>query len=136
MELQEIAPAIYACLQHDDGLGASNSGFVHAGGGMVVDTFWDLPRTRELIRHYATVAREPARRLVNTHHNGDHSWGNQLFAELGTEIIGHRLCAEYFFKEGDPSLFQSLIEALCVRLDETARVANYPYWARLDHLDQ
>ena len=39
-------------------------------------------------------------RLVNTHHNGDHCWGNQLFAEAGTEIIGHRLCAEYFDARG------------------------------------
>ena len=27
----------------------SNSGLVTAGGGMVVDTFWDLPHTREMI---------------------------------------------------------------------------------------
>ncbi len=90
-------PDLYACLlQPDTGLGASNSGFVDHGGGLVVDTLYDLPRTQRLIDLYATVAEAPARRLVNTHHNGDHCWGNQLFAEAGTEIIGHRLCAEYF----------------------------------------
>jgi glyoxylase-like metal-dependent hydrolase (beta-lactamase superfamily II) len=35
--------------------------------------------------------------VVNTHHNGDHCWGNQLFA--GAEIVGHRLCAAAFGKE-------------------------------------
>ncbi len=111
MDLTQIGAGVYACLQPDTGLGASNSGFVDHGGGLVVDTLYDLPRTRRLIDLYATVRTDPARRLVNTHHNGDHCWGNQLFAELGTEIIGHRLCAEYFEREASPELFVSLVEA-------------------------
>jgi glyoxylase-like metal-dependent hydrolase (beta-lactamase superfamily II) len=94
MELQEIGRDVYACLQEDTGLGKSNSGLVNRGGGLVVDTFWDLPHTRQMISHYQKVWREPARRVVNTHRNGDHCWGNQLFA--GAEIIGHRACAEMF----------------------------------------
>jgi hypothetical protein len=35
---------------------------VNRAGGLVVDTFWDLPHTRDLIAHYARVWREPARR--------------------------------------------------------------------------
>jgi glyoxylase-like metal-dependent hydrolase (beta-lactamase superfamily II) len=97
MELREIAPDIYACLQEDRGLGCSNSGLVNRAGGLVVDTFWDLPLTRELMRNYARVWKQPAQRVVNTHHNGDHCWGNQLFS--GSEIIGHRLCAASFGKE-------------------------------------
>jgi cyclase len=91
MELRSLAPRVFACLQEERGLGTSNSGLVNAGGGLVVDTFWDLPHTREMISHYARVWAAPARRVVNTHHNGDHTWGNQLFA--GAEIIGHRECA-------------------------------------------
>jgi glyoxylase-like metal-dependent hydrolase (beta-lactamase superfamily II) len=105
VELKAIASDVYACLQPDRGLGWSNSGFVNRGGGLVVDTFWDLPRTRKLIETYARVAPDPARRVVNTHHNGDHCWGNQLFS--GAEIIGHRLCAKYFGHE-KPELMQSL----------------------------
>ena len=97
MELHEIATDVYACLQEDRGLGWSNSGFVNRAGGLVVDTFWDLPHTRELIEQYARVWQQPAQRLVNTHHNGDHCWGNQLFS--GAQIIGHRLCAASFGKE-------------------------------------
>ena len=111
MELAQIGTDAYACLQPDTGLGASNSGFVNRGGGMVIDTMWDLPRTRRMIDLYATVARAPSQRLVNTHHNGDHCWGNQLFAETGTEIIGHRLCAEYFRREASPEFFVALCEA-------------------------
>jgi cyclase len=111
MELSQIGPDVYACLQPDTGFGASNSGYVNRGGGLVVDTLYDLPRTQRMIDLYATVAPGPARRLVNTHHNGDHCWGNQLFAELGTEIIGHRLCADWFGRDATPDLFVGLVSA-------------------------
>ena len=105
MELHEIARDVHACLQEEKGLGTSNSGLLARAGGLVIDTFWDLPHTRELIRQYARVWREPARRVVNTHHNGDHAWGNQLFP--GAEIIGHRRCAEHFGNER-PEFMQML----------------------------
>lgn len=105
MELRELGNDVYACLQPDKGLGWSNSGLINRGGGLVIDTFWDLPRTRQMMEHYARVWREPAIRVVNTHHNGDHCWGNQLFT--GAEIIGHRLCAEAFGKES-PELMQAI----------------------------
>ena len=105
MELREIAKDVYACLQPDRGLGTSNSGLVNRAGGMVVDTFWDLPHTRQMIEQYARVWRGPAKRVVNTHANGDHCWGNQLFA--GAEIIGHRRCAEGFGRER-PEFMQAL----------------------------
>lgn len=105
VELREIAVDVYACLQEDRGLGTSNSGLVRRGGGLVVDTFWDLPHTRAMIDTYARVCPERPRRVVNTHHNGDHCWGNQLFA--GAEIIGHRLCAESMRKE-DPGALRAL----------------------------
>jgi glyoxylase-like metal-dependent hydrolase (beta-lactamase superfamily II) len=105
MQLTRLAPHVYACLQRDRGLGYSNSGLVDRGGGLVVDTFWDLSHTREMIGHYASVWREPARRVVNTHANGDHCWGNQLFA--GAEIIAHRACAEEMRRES-PAALQAL----------------------------
>jgi cyclase len=94
MELRQLADRVFACEQEDRGLGWSNSGFVADGGGLVVDTLYDLPLTRQMIDLYATVQPEPARRLVNTHHNGDHCWGNQLFTEA--TIIAHRGCAARF----------------------------------------
>jgi glyoxylase-like metal-dependent hydrolase (beta-lactamase superfamily II) len=110
--LVEVAEGVYACLQPDRGLGWSNSGLVAGadGTGLAVDTFWDLPRTREAIRLYQTVLGEPPDRLVNTHHNGDHCWGNQLYAELGTQIIGHRECAARLAADASPELLQSLAE--------------------------
>lgn len=109
MELREIANDVYACLTPDRGLGWSNSGLLNRAGGLVVDTFWDLPHTRALMELYARVAPAPVTRVVNTHHNGDHCWGNQLFR--GAEIIGHRRCAEAFGKDSSPAGLQMLRQA-------------------------
>lgn len=121
MELRQIANDVYACLQADRGLGTSNSGFINRGGGLVIDTFWDLPHTRQLIDTYARVWKAPARRVVNTHHNGDHCWGNQLFP--GAEIIGHRLCAAAFTKER-PEALQMLRNATGSADPATAALAK------------
>jgi len=106
MDLVELAPNVYACLQEDRGLGCSNSGLVRRDGGLIVDTFWDLPHTREMMATYAPVMSGAVRRVVNTHHNGDHCWGNQLFA--GAEIIGHRGCAASFGKDAPPAMLQAM----------------------------
>jgi glyoxylase-like metal-dependent hydrolase (beta-lactamase superfamily II) len=111
MELVAIGSHAYACIQPDTGFGASNSGLVASGGGLVVDTLYDLGHTRRMMDLYATVRPDVARRVVNTHHNGDHCWGNQLFAEAGAEIIGHRLCADYFGKDSKPEVFVALAAA-------------------------
>lgn len=105
MELRQLTDDVFACLQEERGLGTSNSGLIRTGGGLVVDTFWDLPHTREMIDLYASVAPDPVRRVFNTHHNGDHCWGNQLFEDA--EIIGHRECAAAFDRES-PELMQAL----------------------------
>lgn len=108
MELTPVADDVYACLQPDKGLGWSNSGLIGRGQGLVVDTFWDLPRTRQAMDLFAGVIPHVPARLVNTHHNGDHCWGNQLYAEAGSEIIGHRLCASHMGGDAPPSLLQAL----------------------------
>ncbi len=105
MELRAIARDVYACLNPDRGLGWSNSGLLNRAGGVVIDTFWDLPHTRELMATYARVSPARPTRVVNTHHNGDHCWGNQLFPDA--EIIGHRLCAASFGKE-QPAMMQAV----------------------------
>ncbi|HZR79489.1 MAG TPA: MBL fold metallo-hydrolase [Candidatus Binatia bacterium] len=94
--LTQIANGVYAYLQPDGGLGLSNAGLVAprspAGGdgrgALLVDTFFDLPHTQRLLDAVAREVRTPIGRVLNTHYNGDHCWGNQLVR--GAEIIGHR----------------------------------------------
>jgi cyclase len=94
LERRRLTEHVYACEQAERGLGWSNSGLVAAGGGLVVDTLYDLALTREMNDLYAEVHPAAPATLVNTHHNGDHCWGNQLFPEA--EIIAHRGCADRF----------------------------------------
>ncbi|NUU25139.1 MAG: MBL fold metallo-hydrolase [Streptomycetaceae bacterium] len=94
LELRRLSTSVYACAQGRRGMGMSNSGLVAAGGGLVVDTMFDLTLTRHMASLYAEVHTEPPRRIVNTHHNGDHCWGNQVFP--GAEVIAHRGCADRF----------------------------------------
>lgn len=91
---RRLSAHVYAAEQTRPGMGMSNSGLIAAGGGLVVDTLFDLALTRDLAKLYADVHPASPRRIVNTHHNGDHCWGNQLFP--GAEIIAHRGCANRF----------------------------------------
>jgi glyoxylase-like metal-dependent hydrolase (beta-lactamase superfamily II) len=109
MELEEIAAGVYACLQQDKGWGWSNCGFVSRGTGLMVDTLMDPPHTRRALDLYAGKASQPPRRLVNTHHNVDHCWGNQLLADA--EIIAHRLCAERMQRDMKPEVLQALVSS-------------------------
>ena len=48
------------------------------------------------------------RRVVNTHEDGDHVWGNQLFE--GAEIIAHRTMPGRMKEAADPRAFQKLLD--------------------------
>jgi glyoxylase-like metal-dependent hydrolase (beta-lactamase superfamily II) len=75
-----------------------------------------------MMEAYATVWSRPAGRVVNTHHNGDHCWGNQLFS--GAEIIGHRLCHDLFEQAGTPEGLQT-IKALGEKPDASPEAAEF-----------
>ena len=105
MDLVPIGTRLYACLQPDRGLGWSNSGFIATGGGLVVDTLYDQRLTAQMADLYADVHPEAPARVVNTHHNGDHCWGNKIFEDA--EIIAHTGCAERF-EEFTPAQAASL----------------------------
>jgi glyoxylase-like metal-dependent hydrolase (beta-lactamase superfamily II) len=92
MRFYSIGEDVWACVQPDRGFGWSNAAFVNRGGGLLIDTFFDLKHTRDLLDECVSVADRMPARAINTHHNGDHTWGNQLLT--GSEIIGTERCAE------------------------------------------
>ena len=96
MELRPIARDVYACLQEDRGLGYSNSGLVNRGGGLVVDTFWDLPHTRRLLESCDDGA--------NPHFFG-YSFGNHIdngipcrYPEIDVAVAGRHSGRESYTK--------------------------------------
>ncbi len=93
--LHDLGNGCYAWLQPDGGWGYSNSGLIADGSEtLLVDTLMDLAHTREMLDGYRAAVPAAANigTLVNTHANGDHTYGNQLVA--GARMIASRACAE------------------------------------------
>ena len=93
--LHDIGNGCHAYLQPDGGWGWSNAGLIVDGEeNLLVDTLFDLRLTREMLdaMRDAVPAARSIRTLVNTHSNGDHTFGNQLVR--GAEIITTRATAE------------------------------------------
>jgi glyoxylase-like metal-dependent hydrolase (beta-lactamase superfamily II) len=93
--LHDLGKGCYAWVQPDGSWGFSNSGLItDAGESLLVDTLYDLAKTREMLDGYRKVspAAERIGALVNTHSNGDHYFGNQLVPT--SRIIASRACAE------------------------------------------
>jgi cyclase len=102
--LHDLGRGCFAYLQPDGSWGWSNAGLIVDGDQtLLVDTLFDLPLTAAMLktmRDAVPVARDIGK-LVNTHANGDHTFGNQLVE--GAEIIACRECAEEF-AEAPPAL--------------------------------
>lgn len=93
--LHELGNGCHAWLQPDGSWGYSNAGLVSdQGETLLVDTLFDLAHTREMLAGFRAAVPAAARigTLVNTHSNGDHTFGNQLVA--GARMLASRACAE------------------------------------------
>ncbi len=79
-EVQEISPGVYAYVQPDGTWWVNNTGFLVGPQGVIsIDSCSTERRTRVYQDAIATVTAAPVRAVVNTHHHGDHTFGNCLF---------------------------------------------------------
>jgi cyclase len=86
--LREITEDIYAYIQPDGSWYLNNTGFLAGRRGVIaIDASSTQRRTHALIDAIASVSHQPIRTLVNTHHHGDHTYGNYLFENA--TIVGH-----------------------------------------------
>jgi glyoxylase-like metal-dependent hydrolase (beta-lactamase superfamily II) len=116
--LVRLSDHCYAFLQPDGGWGWANAGLVVGEEeAVLVDTLFDLRNTRDLLDAVAETVDRPISRVVNTHHNGDHCWGNQLVE--GATIIGHHRC-----RDGMLALPPALLAAAS-RSDDDRPAARY-----------
>jgi len=93
--LHDLGNGLHAWLLPDGSWGWSNAGLIEdSGQTLLVDTLFDLQRTREMLdaMRDAVPAASDIGMLVNTHGNGDHTFGNQLLE--GKRIIAAAGCAE------------------------------------------
>lgn len=94
--LHEIGTDSYAYLQPDGSWGYSNAGLiVSEGESLLVDTLFDEVLTAQMLasmKRATGIGGGDITTLVNTHANGDHTYGNRLVCNA--EIIASAATAE------------------------------------------
>ena len=99
---EEVSDGVYAYIQPDGSWYINNTGFLVGGGGVIsIDACATRQRTRALLAAIASVTALPVRTLINTHHHGDHTYGNYLFG--GATIVAHERCREGVLASGLPA---------------------------------
>jgi cyclase len=94
-----LTEGVHAFLQLPGHWGVNNVGIVHDGDSvLLVDTTQTPARTERLRSAVAELTTAPVRMIVNTHHHGDHTFGNYLFR--GATVVGHRQCREEMIARG------------------------------------
>jgi len=87
-EVQQVSAGVYAYVQPDGTWWINNTGFLAGPQGVLsIDACATERRTRAYARAIAGVTPAPVRAVVNTHHHGDHTFGNCLFPDAA--IVGH-----------------------------------------------
>jgi len=102
--LYRVGPSAYAWLVPNGSWGETNLGLVVCGKkSVLIDTCWDLKFTREALDAAADLLRDaPIEFVINTHADGDHCWGNQLFADK--PILGTDACVRQFHQHAPREL--------------------------------
>ncbi|MDN5764104.1 MAG: MBL fold metallo-hydrolase, partial [Microlunatus sp.] len=90
---------LFAYLQLYGQWGLNNAGFI-VGRKRVfaIDTCFTVRRAEAFRNAIKTATDNPCTTLLNTHHHGDHTYGNFLFPEA--TIIAHRLCRDEVIETG------------------------------------
>lgn len=98
--LDEIADGVWAYVQGPGGWCVSNSGYVQGDhGGAIVDTLSTERRTRDMRSTYEKAGLIRPEFIVNTHHHGDHHFGNFVYDNEVT-IVGHESTRQEILSAG------------------------------------
>ena len=123
-EAVEVSEGVYAYIQPDGSWYLNNTGFLVESRGVIsIDATSTERRTRAYLDAIAKVTSQPVRTLVNTHHHGDHTYGNCLFA--GATIVAHERCREEVLAFGPPANLGIFTEVDWGELPLTAPFLTY-----------
>lgn len=97
--VEEVAKGVFAFVQLDGSWGLNNAGvLVGRRGVTVIDTAFTEARAHLLAGAVASLSPLPVQTLINTHHHGDHTYGNFAFPEA--TIVAHERCREAVLATG------------------------------------
>jgi len=97
--LTQVGDNVFAFVQLDGSWGLNNAGVLLGGRGVtVIDTAFTAARARRLAESVRSLSPLPIRTLINTHHHGDHTYGNFVFPEA--TIIAHERCRQAVIETG------------------------------------
>ncbi len=100
-ELIEVADRVFAYIQPDGTWYINNTGFVVGDESVIsVDACSTERRTRAYRDRIASVTPAPVTTLVNTHHHGDHTYGNFVFSPA--TIVAQENCRAEMLAYGFP----------------------------------
>jgi cyclase len=110
MKMGQVSNSCFAVLNEKNRVCDANSGLINRAGGVVIDTQADLAHGRQMIEMFSRVWPAMPRRVINTHEDVDHVWGNQLFE--GAEIIAHRSVPERMKQVANPKESQKMLHGV------------------------
>lgn len=100
-EAFEVSDGVFAYVQSDGSWWRNNTGFLLGSRGVVaIDSTSTELRTRALLDTIGQHSQQPVRTLINTHHHGDHTFGNCLFP--GATIVAHEGARDAMAAWGEP----------------------------------
>jgi cyclase len=100
-ELIEVADRVFAYIQPDGTWYINNTGFVVGDESVIsVDACSTERRTRAYRDRIASVTPAPVTVLINTHHHGDHTYGNFVFSPA--TIVAQENCRAELLAYGFP----------------------------------
>jgi len=108
MKLHQVSENCFAVENEKNRVCDATSGLINLGGGVVIDTQSDLSHARQMIKLFGTVWPGMPKYVINTHEDGDHVWGNQLFEVA--EIIAHRTMPDRMKEVANPVEMQHLMK--------------------------
>lgn len=110
MKMHHVSDHCFAVINEKNRVCDANSGLINLGGGVVIDTQSDLAHARQMIEMFGKVWPAMPQRVINTHEDADHVWGNQLFTDA--EIIAHRSVPERMKQVAEPKESQKLLHGV------------------------
>lgn len=110
--VHDLGGGVHAYLQPSGEWGYSNAGLITDGdAALLVDTLFDERLTAEMLgalKDATGFGAGDIKTLVNTHANGDHTFGNRLVT--GARIIASEAGAHEMSEDGDPKMLASILQ--------------------------